>query len=171
MIKQLSTTNGKTVSPEMIIVGIPNTDKSLDLTPTHVDEMFGNTIFPRTSGGGVNFLDFLEKELIPHIEKTYPASGYRTFVGHSFGGLAVINALVERPYLFNNYVSIDPSLWWDDRKLLSKAEKVFTENNYEGKALFVGVANTMDEGMRINEVEQDTSEGTDHIRSICNLQA
>ena len=166
MIKQLSTTNGNTVSPEMIIVGIPNTDRTRDLTPTHVDEMFGDTIFPKTSGGGNNFLDFLEKELIPHIEKTYPASDYRTFVGHSFGGLAVINALLERPYLFNNYVSIDPSLWWDDKKLLNKAEKVFAENNYEGKALFVGVANTMDEGMRINEVEQDTSEGTDHIRSI-----
>lgn len=166
MIKQLSTTNGNTVSPEMIIVGIPNTDRTRDLTPTHVNEMFGDTIFPKTSGGGDTFLDFLEKELIPHIEKTYPASGYRTFIGHSFGGLAVINALVERPYLFNNYVAIDPSLWWDNQKLLKRAENVLTANNYEGKSLYVGVANTMDEGMRFDEVEKDTSEATDHIRSI-----
>jgi predicted alpha/beta superfamily hydrolase len=166
MIKQLSTTNGNTVSPEMIIVGIPNTDRTRDLTPTHVDEMFGDSIFPKTSGGGNNFLDFLEKELIPHMEKTYPASGYKTFVGHSLGGLAVINALVDRPNLFNNYVAIDPSLWWDDQELLKRAEKVFTKNNYAGKSLYVGVANTMNEGMSIDEVEQDTSEATDHIRSI-----
>ncbi|MGB5402968.1 MAG: alpha/beta hydrolase-fold protein [Robiginitalea sp.] len=166
MIKQLSTTNGNTVSPEMIIVGIPNTDRTRDLTPTHVNEMFGDSIFPKTSGGGNDFLNFMEKELIPHIEKNYPASVYKTFVGHSLGGLAVIYALVERPYLFNNYVAIDPSLWWDDQELLKRAEKVLTANNYAGRSLYVGVANTMDEGMHFDEVEKDTSETTEHIRSI-----
>jgi len=64
--------------------------------------------------GGNKFLDFMEDELIPRIEKAYPASSYRTFVNHSFVGLSVINALINRQHLFNYYVAIDPSLWWDN---------------------------------------------------------
>ena len=166
MIKQLSTTNGNTVTPEMIVIGIPNTDRTRDLTPTHVNEMFGDTTFAKTSGGGKNFLRFIEEELMPYVEKTYPASGYKTFVGHSFGGLTVIDALVDRPELFNNYVAIDPSLWWDNQELLKRAKNVLTNNNYKGKSLYVGIANTMHEEMNFMEVEKDTSEATEHIRSI-----
>ena len=118
MIKQLSA-NGNTIVPEMIIVAIPNTDRSLDLTPSHVDiDVFSGDSIQYSSGGGNKFLDFMEDELIPHIEKTYPAAPYSTFVGHSFGGLSVINVLISRPHLFNNYVAIDPSLWWDDQAFL-----------------------------------------------------
>lgn len=108
----------------------------------------------------------MEKELIPYIEKTYPATNYRTFIGHSFGGLAVIDALVERPNLFNNYVAIDPSLWWDNQEFLKNAESAISTSNYEGKSLFVGVANTLAENMKLGEVEKDTTEATIHIRSI-----
>src|SRR4051794_11383779 len=36
MIQQLSQVNGNNVYPEMIVVGIPNTDRTRDLTPTHI---------------------------------------------------------------------------------------------------------------------------------------
>ncbi len=168
MIKQLSATNGNTTVPEMIIVAIPNTDRSRDLTPTHVDfDFFSGDSIQYSSGGGNKFLDFMEDELIPHIEKTYPASSYRTFVGHSFGGLSVINALVNRQHLFNNYVAIDPSLWWDDQSFLKVADSILSVNKFDGKALYVGVANTMDEGMTIKEVRNDTiNKYSSHIRSI-----
>ncbi len=164
MIKKLS---GSTIVPEMIIVAIPNTDRSRDLTPTHVDfDFFSGDSIQYSSGGGNKFLDFMEEELIPHIEKTYPVSTYRTFVGHSFGGLSVINALISRQHLFNNYVAIDPSLWWDDQAFLKVADSILSVNKFDGKALYVGVANTMDEGMIINEVRNDTTKSTAHIRSI-----
>ena len=170
MIKQLSTINGNTIVPEMIIVAIPNTDRSRDLTPSHVDidVMSGDSI-PYASGGGNKFLDFMEDELIPHIEKTYPATSYRTFVGHSFGGLSVINALISRQHLFNNYVAIDPSLWWDDQAFLNEADSLLSTNKFEGRALYVGVANTMTAGMTINEVQNDTTPSTIftvHIKAI-----
>ncbi len=167
IIKQLSSTNGNTIVPEMIIVAIPNTDRSRDLTPSHVDfDFFSGDSIQYSSGGGNKFLDFMEDELIPHIEKTYPASTYRTFVGHSFGGLSVINALISRQHLFNNYVAIDPSLWWDNQAFLKVADSILSENKFDGKALYVGVANTMDEGMMIKEVRNDTTKSTAHIRSI-----
>ncbi|HTE24313.1 alpha/beta hydrolase-fold protein [Flavitalea sp.] len=53
MIQQLSSVNGNTLCPEMIVVGIPNTDRTRDLTPTHVDKdpMMNDSNFVKTSGG------------------------------------------------------------------------------------------------------------------------
>lgn len=163
MLGQLS---GNSISPEMVVVGIPNTDRTRDLTPTHVDVAFGDSAFVRTSGGGDDFLAFLGKELIPFIESKYPVTPYRTFVGHSFGGLLVIHALYTQSPLFDNYVAIDPSLWWDDRMLLRMTDSVLGNVDLHDKALFVGVANTMEEGMEVEDVRSDTSETTNHIRSI-----
>ena len=170
MIEQLSPASGNMIVPEMIIVGITNTNRSLDLTPSHVDiDIVSGDSIQYPSGGGNKFLDFIEMELIPHVEKTYPASSYRTFVGHSFGGLSVINALVNRQNLFNNYVAIDPSLWWDNRAFLNFADSQLSENKFDNRALYVGVANTMEAGMNIEKVQNDSiadSNFTVHIKSI-----
>jgi predicted alpha/beta superfamily hydrolase len=162
MIHQLS----QTVCPEMIVVGIPNTDRTRDLTPTHVTEMFGDTTFVKTSGGAEQFTQFIQDELMPYIDKTYPTTPYRTLIGHSFGGLFAVNALVNHPDLFNNYLAIDPSLWWDDQKLSKKADEVLSDPKYGTKSLFVAVANTMKKGMEVSSVHTDTTESTEHIRSI-----
>lgn len=163
MLKNLGDNN---LIPRMVVVGIPNTDRTRDLTPTHVDVMFGDSVFARTSGGGAKFIDFLEKELIPYVESNYPVTGYRTYVGHSFGGLSAVFSLLSRPQLFSNYVAIDPSLWWDDWSMVQLAESKFKEESLKGKALYIGVANTMEEGMKIDRVLQDTARSSDHIRSI-----
>lgn len=157
MIYQLSTTNGNKVLPEMIVVGIPNTDRMRDLTPTHVDG---------TSGGGTAFLDFIENEVIPHVEATYPASQYRTFIGHSLGGLMAIETLITRPEVFQNYIAIDPSLWWDEQSVLHRAEAALRERDFTGKSLYVSVANTLPAGLGVDEVVTDTQDRTTHIRSI-----
>jgi predicted alpha/beta superfamily hydrolase len=167
IIEHLS--NNMTI-PEMIIVGITNTNRSLDMTPTKVDvdPMFGDTI-PYSTGGGNKFLDFIEKELIPHVEETYPATTYKTFVGHSLGGLSVINALVNRKELFNNYIAIDPSLWWDNRALSNVADSILSTNKFDNKALYIGVANTLEGGMDINTVQKESTPNTyftAHIKSI-----
>jgi hypothetical protein len=108
----------------------------------------------------------MEKELIPYVEDKYPVTTYRTFVGHSFGGLAAIYALLNRPHLFANYIAVDPSLWWDDRLLVHQAEAMQGDQELKGKALYIGVANTMEEGMDIDRVLEDTASSSNHIRSI-----
>lgn len=163
MIKQLS---GNSISPEMVVVSIPNTDRTRDMTPTHVDVAFGDSAFVRTSGGGDDFLAFMGKELIPYIESKYPVTSYRTFVGHSFGGLTVIHALFSQSQLFSSYVAIDPSLWWDDWMIPKMTDSVLTNVDFNDKALYVGVANTMEEGMEVEEVRNDTAQSSNHIRSI-----
>jgi predicted alpha/beta superfamily hydrolase len=154
------------IVPKMVVVAIPNTDRTRDLTPTHVDEMFGDSSFVVSSGGGDKFLEFLEKELIPYVEGKYPVTGYRTFVGHSFGGLAAVHALFSKPGLFSNYIAIDPSLWWDDWLLVKNTDAALEGTTLEGKALYIGVANTMEEGMDIERVKEDTASSSNHIRSI-----
>ena len=93
MLHQLSVSNGNTILPEMIVVAIPNVDRIRDLTPSQVS-------FLPNSGGAENFSDFLEKELFPYIDEKYPTTPYRTLIGHSWGGLFVLNTLIHHPEFF-----------------------------------------------------------------------
>ena len=162
MIHQLSTINGNTIVPKMIVVGIPNTDRMRDLTPTKDLNMNE----PNTSGGGEAFMDFLQKELMPYIDEKYPTSPYKEYIGHSLGGLTVINTLLKRPELFNSYIAIDPSLWWAESSTLKEASTLLNSKQYLNEKLFVGIANTMDSNMTINTVIKDTTQTTQHIRDI-----
>lgn len=166
LVHQLSSINGNTLCPEMIVVGIPNTDRTRDLTPTYVKKVFGDTTFSKTSGGGENFTKFIAEELIPYIDSHYPTTSYRTMIGHSLGGLMSINTIVHHPDLFANYLAIDPSMWWDARKLTKEATSIFGEKKFDNKFLYVAVANTMREGMQLSELAKDTASSTEHIRSI-----
>jgi predicted alpha/beta superfamily hydrolase len=140
--------NGNFLVPEMIVVAIPNTDRTRDLTPTPITKMPDGKEYPflKTSGGNANFFKFLKNELIPHIDSAYRTSSYRIFVGHSFGGITTINALYEIPETFNAYVSIDPSLWYDNQLLLKKAKDYFNKAKLDHKFLFLGQANTIQAG-------------------------
>ena len=166
IIKQLSSINGNIICPEMIVVGIPNTDRTRDLTPTHIEVAFGDSTAFKTSGGGDQFTQFIEKELIPYIDQNYPTTAYRTYVGHSFGGLTVVNTLIHHPHLFDNYIAIDPSMWWDNQALSKTADSILSQHQYNRKAFYVAVANTMQKGMSLNEIHSDTSESTIHIRAL-----
>jgi len=173
MIQQLSTINGNTMCPKMMVVGIPNTDRTRDLTPTHIDAdpPFMDSTFSKTSGGGENFIAFIEKELIPYIEDKYPTTHYKMLIGHSFGGLAVMQTFVHHNDLFNAYICIDPSMWWDKEKLLKQTQEILAEKKFEEKSFYLGIANTLEEGMDLKKVQKDTSQETKHIRSILKLQA
>jgi uncharacterized protein len=161
--------------PEMIVVGIPNTDRTRDLTPTHMDswqflDLVLDTDICRTSGGGENFISFIEKELMPHIDSLYPTAPYRMLIGHSMGGLTVMNTLIHHTDLFNAYVSIDPAMSWDNQRLLNEAKKTLAYNTYSGISLFLGIANTMKAGMDTIKVKKDTTKTTEHIRSLFELR-
>jgi len=168
MIQQLSQVNGNTIVPEMIIVGIPNTDRTRDLTPTKIvsDPPMMDTNFAKSTGGGENFTAFMEKELMPHIDSLYPTQPFRVLIGHSFGGLTVMNIITNHTKLFNAYIAIDPSMWYDKEQFLKATQKKLAAQKYNGTSLFVGIANTMSEGMTLEKLKKDTTVDTRHIRSI-----
>jgi len=170
MIQQLSEMNGNTLIPQMILVGIPNTYRIRDLTPTRGEgNAYVDSAAIVSAGGGERFTEFLEKELIPRIDSMYPTAPYRMLIGHSLGGLMVINTLVHHQHLFNAYLAIDPSMWWDDQKLLRQAEATLAREQFKGKTLFLAVANTMPPHMDTAQVRTDTTATTLHIRSILRL--
>src|SRR5512133_1407500 len=82
--------------PPLIVVAISNTDRVRDLTPSHADVKHsdGSVEAVPTSGGADKFRDFIQKELVPEIEKRYATYSYRIFAGHSLGGLFAIHALI-----------------------------------------------------------------------------
>jgi len=147
-------------TPEMVLIGISNDkNRTRDLTTSIITEKYGMP-FHVESGGADEFGRFIEEELIPYVEKKYPVTNFRTLIGHSYGGLFTIYTLIHSPALFSNYIAIDPSLDWDNQKLLREAQEKFPGQNYEGKSLFMalsGQLNKQDPNMTIDNVMKDTT--------------
>ncbi len=155
-------------TPEMVLVGISNAkNRTRDLTTSKIEEQYGFP-FNEENGEAANFSNFIETELIPFIENKYRTTNFRTLIGHSYGGLFVLNTLINHPQLFSCYLAIDPSLDWDDQKLLTEAEGKFASIDYKGKSLFMslgGQLNMQNPQVTIDNVMQDTSEFTLFARS------
>jgi predicted alpha/beta superfamily hydrolase len=134
------TQNGRI--PDLIVVGVTNTDRTRDLTPVKSTQKnaAGTLQFP-TSGGADNFLKFFETELIPEIEKTYRVQPYRIFAGHSLGGLFAIHAMISKPGLFNSYIAVSPSLQWENQATLKRAEEFLKNAKELNVTLFTSLGN------------------------------
>jgi len=127
--------------PPMIIVGIPSLNRERDLTPSHMDGF-------RESGGGPRFLDFIEKELMPHIDRTYRTHPYRVLEGHSLGGARTAYALLNRPGMFDAYIVMSPAMWWNLEELTEQARTKLDEPGLENKTIFFGIGGQDGWGMR-----------------------
>src|SRR5438874_8576074 len=127
--------------PGMIVVGIDSEDtkhRTHDLTPPSSDET--DNRFSPGNGGADVFLSFMADELVPFIDKTYRTRPYRLLVGHSFGGLFAIYALIKKPHLFNAYVAADPSLYWNKGAVVAEAERFFSTTNQLQADLYLTVS-------------------------------
>jgi predicted alpha/beta superfamily hydrolase len=114
---QVSVGNG-TMRPH-ILVGIENTERRRDMTgPTASAE--DKKIAPRV-GGSAAFRTFIREELMPRVKSRYRTSEESAVVGESLAGLFVVETFLLEPELFDTYIAFDPSLWWNDRKLLDEA--------------------------------------------------
>ena len=127
---------------ELVVVGITNTDRTRDLSPTHVTTTVGggNTALQwPTSGGSDKFIKFIETELIPEIEKSYRVQPYRILAGHSLGGMFAIYTMVSKPELFNAYVAVSPALQWDNQVVVKRAEEFFKTRKDFPATLFMSI--------------------------------
>lgn len=129
-----SSRNRNYLMPETIIIAIENVDRERDLTVTKIKTKRVNTM-----GGGRNFLDFIEKELIPYVDKNYRTDPFRTLVGHSLGGLLTVNSYIDENSLFDAYIAIDPSIWWDAEMMENKVDAISSKSI--NKRLYIATAN------------------------------
>ncbi len=118
--------------PKSIVVGIATVDRRRDFTfPTTVVE---DKITNPTSGHSDRFISFIEKELQPYIQEKYKTNSSKTIIGQSLGGLLATEILFKKTELFNKYIIISPSLWWDNGSLLNQHL-----TSFEQKDIYIGV--------------------------------
>jgi uncharacterized protein len=121
-----------------LLVGIENTERRRDMTgPTQNAE--DRKIAPRV-GGSAAFRKFLREELMPQIKRRYRTTSETAIVGESLAGLFVVETLLLDPDLFDSYIAIDPSLWWNDQKLVLDAGKQLRARPDLKKQLFLGTS-------------------------------
>ncbi|MCA4791805.1 alpha/beta hydrolase [Myroides odoratimimus] len=108
--------------PEMIIVGVVNTNRTRDLTPTKVTSESMSTEQSKKikgeNGGNDTFFRFLKEEVFSYIDTNYRTLDYKILIGHSFGGITALNNLLNYTDMFNAYIVHDPSIWWDNKVIL-----------------------------------------------------
>jgi predicted alpha/beta superfamily hydrolase len=122
--------------PQMIVVGLHTggDNRARDLAPTQ-DK--GN----KSGGGADKLYKFIKEELIPFVDKNYRTYNYRVIGGASLGGLFVMYAFVSDPQLFNGYLSMSPSMFWDNKVMLDRTRDLLSKNPNLHSRLHISVTN------------------------------
>ncbi len=160
MLDQLSEQGGNMICPDMIVVGVLNTNRTRDFTPSQDDAV------DEQSGGSERFNAFMEQELIPYIDSVYKPAPFRLLIGHSYGGLYVVNTLLHHAHAYNAFIALDPSLSWNNSQELVAADSCLSRSRYDNKYFYLAIANTMTADMPLDVVKKDTSRDSRHIRAI-----
>jgi predicted alpha/beta superfamily hydrolase len=150
MMDRMSTNIGEEICPQMIVVGVRNTDRIRDMFPINNEDRFHQ---------------FLEKELIPYIDQKYPTQPYRVLFGHSLTGLRTIHTAIFHKELFKAYLAIDPSLCHEYCSWYEKHQEVIKEYETGNNHMFLAMANTMN-GKDTTEVKLDTSGRASHMNAM-----
>lgn len=150
------------VMPETIVVGIANVDRRRDFThPTTVNEDM--KLVP-VSGGSAQFIDFIAHEVQPYVELKYRTTASKTIIGQSLGGLLATEILLKKPELFNTYVIVSPSLWWDNESLLSRSWKLLNAHDYTNVKVYLSI------GTEGDRMEDDADKLLQQLRHVNDLK-
>lgn len=129
--------------PDLIVVGIPNVDRSRDFTPLH-PTLANGTIDSSTiteNAGAATFLRFLQQELVPFIDQHYRTQPYRLLVGHSLGGLFALYAKEKAPTLFPATILISPAITGVNDKLRTDFTPFLKQHPPLNGKLFLALGN------------------------------
>jgi predicted alpha/beta superfamily hydrolase len=129
-MSSVSDVREKGLGPEMIVVGVQNTNRNRDMIPAAVSHRPG-------SGGSREFLAFLQKELVPLIEGSYRTSGFSVLYGASNAGLFTVYALLESPQTFNAYIAASPMIGHCPEFIREKASDFQKRERLEDRILFM----------------------------------
>lgn len=124
--------------------GVPKeANRTRDYTPTHFAPtdnnhfLSSNPVEYEGSGGADAFLKVLKDEIIPFVESHYDVSNTdRVLIGNSKSGLVAVHTFLTQPGLFNRYIIVSPSIWWDDYFKTRAERYVMTQSTVLNKELF-----------------------------------
>ena len=123
--------------PPSIVIGVTNSDRNRDFT-TKLTTKFEKPDFMKEVGGADNFLNYLEKELVPLVDKIFRTEPHRTLVGHSLGGIFAWHSLASKPQLFQSYLILDASIFWDNGVVVKEVKEFFKQNPTAKSRVFWG---------------------------------
>lgn len=134
-----------------ILIGVKTEDRYMQLTPTmtrlplqRLKENYGERMVP---SGAIKFREYLARDVIPWATKRYRTE--RKIVGAaSLGGLFVLDTFLERPEMFDDYIALTPSVWWDDGRIVDEAAQKLERHAASDRRLYLtmgdeGVGNRM----------------------------
>lgn len=148
--------NGYNNAPQMIIVGLTTKNRDRDYTPSQ-DINYGTN-----SGGADKYLSYIEKDVIPFVEKQFRTEKFRILSGHSYGGLLVAHSFHKKPNLFQAHFSSSPSIFWNNGQTATDIVEFIKKNDKHKNYLYMNIGN---EG----KPESDSPEGVlmlDGIKKI-----
>lgn len=150
--------------PKSILVGIASTDRRRDFTyPTAIAD--DKKKYP-TTGASANFMKFVETELQPYINQHYKTSASKTLIGESLGGLLAAEILFKKPSLFDRYIIVSPSLWWDNGSLLRQSPEILKAEFAQKTSVYIGVGKEgLTPGDNPHMMEVDANLLADKIKS------
>lgn len=123
----------------LILVGIENTERRRDVTgPTEVEE--DRKIAPRV-GGSAAFRRFIADELMPEIGRRYRVTDETGIIGESLAGLFIVETFFLQPELFDTWIALDPSLWWNNEELVKKAGERLKARKEQRGTLYLSSSN------------------------------
>lgn len=123
--------------PKSIVVGIANVDRYRDFSHPSNDTLDLQSL--PTSGGSHAFMEFLDNELQPFIKSTYKTNGHKTIIGQSMGGLLATEILFKKSYLFDDYIIVSPSLWWDEQSMINNADSFTAKIPNEKRRIYISL--------------------------------
>lgn len=133
-----------TIGP-FILVGIETINRRQQITPPVIDPTLYEMELEAKPGGSAEFRDFIRLDVMPWVNAKYRSSGHTAIMGESAAGLFIIETLFVEPALFNDYIAVTPSLWWEDMKYGREAVQ-YLQNIPTGKRrLYIASA---DEGYK-----------------------
>ncbi|SRR5690606_82161 len=132
-LAQLGTVNGTT--RDVIVVGVASADRRNELAlPTDDPELIAQ--YP-TQGQSERFRRFLATEVQPFVEGRFRTSGETALMGESLAGLFVVETVLKAPEMFDHYVAVSPSLWWDGGRLARQAGAHLRDHSNDPRTLIL----------------------------------
>lgn len=132
-LAQLGTVVGTT--RDVIVVGVASVDRRNELAlPTEDPELIAQ--YP-TQGQSERFRRFLLEEVQPFVDGRFRTSGETALMGESLAGLFVVETFLKEPQMFDAYVAVSPSLWWDGGRLARQAGAHLRDHSNDPRRLIL----------------------------------
>jgi len=124
------------------IAGIAQS-RGFELTPPFEDQQDYMQTVGTMPGGALQFRQFIESDVMPWVNERYRTTDQTAVLGESLAGLFIVDTLLKQPDLFDDYIAVSPSLWWDQASITQNLKSVFSDHSGGDRRLYLTMA---DEG-------------------------